>query len=622
MLKKMMIFSIILIISLPIFNIKNDDVKASTNISPTSKYKNSLANSGMQENIVTKDNFLDYFQLVGDSVYDSTQGIVTLTTENKFQMGSITLKQKISAKKSFVLKGKINIGRKDPAHRGADGMGFGFHKGNIDDTGGSAGALGIVGLKDATGFVLDSYQNPGDPEVPYGAFLKTDAAGKRIEENNGISGYQLINSSLYDGQFHDLIIEYNAQAKQFTVNFGGQTWVTAIDHTEPLAFMISASTGTSNNIQQFMLESFTYEVSSAVEVEYQDEEGNTIHDSQYINGNVGDAYDASVLKYQLEIPGYLLDQTKLPNNSLGTITEDVQTVTYTYKKEKVAAEPVNVKYVDENGKEIAESHLLNGNIGDTYESKAKVIEGWKLKTTPSNATGILSDQAQTVVYIYEKEKVAAEPVNVKYVDENGKEIAESHLLNGNIGDTYESKAKVIEGWKLKTTPSNATGILSDQAQTVVYIYEKEKVASSIIVRYLDDNNKELVKSRIISGNVGEEYSTNAEKISGYHLKSTPTNAEGIFMENEQTITYIYEKNTIDLGSSAGNSNDLDNDILVKQNPDENSKQIESTKEDSISKHILPITGDVLWDSIIYGCLGVALLLISFRIFLVSGSYKK
>ncbi|MBF2423159.1 lectin-like domain-containing protein [Listeria welshimeri] len=393
MLKKMMIFSIILFISLPIFNIKNDDVKASTNISPTSKYKNSLANSGMQENIVTKDNFLDYFQLVGDSVYDSTQGIVTLTTENKFQMGSITLKQKISAKKSFVLKGKINIGRKDPAHRGADGMGFGFHKGNIDDTGGSAGALGIVGLKDATGFVLDSYQNPGDPEVPYGAFLKTDAAGKRIEENNGISGYQLINSSLYDGQFHDLIIEYNAQAKQFTVNFGGQTWVTAIDHTEPLAFMISASTGTSNNIQQFMLESFTYEISSAVEVEYQDEEGNTIHDSQYINGNVGDAYDASVLKYQLEIPGYLLDQTKLPNNSLGTITEDVQTVTYTYKKEKVAAEPVNVKYVDENGKEIAESHLLNGNIGDTYESKAKVIEGWKLKKTPSNATGILSDQA-------------------------------------------------------------------------------------------------------------------------------------------------------------------------------------------------------------------------------------
>lgn len=552
MLKKMMIFSIILIISLPIFNIKNDDVEASTNISPTSKYKNSMANSGMQENIVTKDNFLDYFQLVGDSVYDSTQGIVTLTTENKFQMGSITLKQKISAKKSFVLKGKINIGRKDPAHRGADGMGFGFHKGNIDDTGGSAGALGIVGLKDATGFVLDSYQNPGDPEVPYGAFLKTDAAGKRIEENNGISGYQLINSSLYDGQFHDLIIEYNAQAKQFTVNFGGQTWVTAIDHTEPLAFMISASTGTSNNIQQFMLESFTYEISSAVEVEYQDEEGNTIHDSQYINGNVGDAYDASVLKYQLEIPGYLLDQTKLPNNSLGTITEDVQTVTYTYKKEKVAAEPVNVKYVDENGKEIAESHLLNGNIGDTYESKAKVIEGWKLKTTPSNATGILSDQAQTVVYIY----------------------------------------------------------------------EKEKLASSIIVRYLDDNNKELVKSRIISGNVGEEYSTNEEKISGYHLKSTPTNAEGIFMENEQTITYIYEKNTIDLGSSAGNSNDLDNDILVKQNPDENSKQIESTKEDSISKHILPITGDVLWDSIIYGCLGVALLLISFRIFLVSGSYKK
>ncbi|MBC1637755.1 IS3 family transposase [Listeria welshimeri] len=104
--------------------------------------------------------------------------------------------------------------------------------------------------------------------------------------------------------------------------------------------MISASTGTSNNIQQFMLESFTYEISSAVEVEYQDEEGNTIHDSQYINGNIGDAYDASVLKYQLEIPGYLLDQTKVFYSQDCTATNEqiielVEEYIYYYKNERI-----------------------------------------------------------------------------------------------------------------------------------------------------------------------------------------------------------------------------------------------------------------------------------------------
>ncbi|MBF2450688.1 MucBP domain-containing protein [Listeria welshimeri] len=89
-----------------------------------------------------------------------------------------------------------------------------------------------------------------------------------------------------------------------------------------------------------MLESFTYEISSAVEVEYQDEEGNTIHDSQYINGNVGDAYDASVLKYQLEIPGYLLDQTKVFYSQDCTATNEqiielVEEYIYYYNNERI-----------------------------------------------------------------------------------------------------------------------------------------------------------------------------------------------------------------------------------------------------------------------------------------------
>ncbi|MBC1817350.1 LPXTG cell wall anchor domain-containing protein, partial [Listeria seeligeri] len=49
----------------------------------------------------------------------------------------------------------------------------------------------------------------------------------------------------------------------------------------------------------------------------------------------------------------------------------------------------------------------------------------------------------------------------------------SDTLSGNVGDAYNSTAKDIEGWKLKTAPSNATGTFSDTAQTVTYVYEEK-----------------------------------------------------------------------------------------------------------------------------------------------------
>lgn len=71
-----------------------------------------------------------------------------------------------------------------------------------------------------------------------------------------------------------------------------------------------------------------------VTVKYEDEEGNELHAPQTIKGNVGEDYDATTPQYQLTIPGYSLDQSKLPENSTGKLTEQAQTVVYVYKKEK------------------------------------------------------------------------------------------------------------------------------------------------------------------------------------------------------------------------------------------------------------------------------------------------
>ncbi|MBC1484167.1 LPXTG cell wall anchor domain-containing protein [Listeria sp. FSL L7-1558] len=203
-----------------------------------------------------------------------------------------------------------------------------------------------------------------------------------------------------------------------------------------------------------------------VTVKYVDEEGNELATSDTLSGNVGDAYYSTAK----DIEGWKLKTA--PSNATGIFSDTAQTVTYVYEKAAVAGQDVTVQYVDEAGNELATSDTLSGNIGDAYTSTAKDIEGWKLKTAPSNATGTFSDTAQIVTYVYEKAVVAGQDVTVRYVDTEGNELAVSDTLSGNVGDAYTSTAKDIDGWNLKTIPTNVTGAFNDTAQTVTYVYEK------------------------------------------------------------------------------------------------------------------------------------------------------
>ena len=63
-------------------------------------------------------------------------------------------------------------------------------------------------------------------------------------------------------------------------------------------------------------------------------------------------------------------------------------------------------------------------------------------------------------------------VIVKYVDESGNEIATSKKLTGKVGASYTTSAATVSGYKLKTTPSNATGKYTASTITVKYIYSK------------------------------------------------------------------------------------------------------------------------------------------------------
>ncbi|OTO04899.1 hypothetical protein A5883_001889 [Enterococcus sp. 5B3_DIV0040] len=156
-----------------------------------------------------------------------------------------------------------------------------------------------------------------------------------------------------------------------------------------------------------------------VTIEYVDLEGNEIHASQTISGNVGDSFDVSTDQYKLSIDGYTLDESQLPENSKGVFGETAQTITYIYTKNPIPAADVTVEYVDTEGNEIHASQTISGNVGDSYDASTKkyqlTIEGYIVDESrlPQNAKGTFGKEEATVTYVYTKENVATAVISDK-----------------------------------------------------------------------------------------------------------------------------------------------------------------------------------------------------------------
>ncbi|EIN8847578.1 MucBP domain-containing protein [Listeria monocytogenes] len=269
---------------------------------------------------------------------------------------------------------------------------------------------------------------------------------------------------------------------------------------------------------------------STVNVFYKDENGNELATSETISGKSGENYqtiEKTITNYKLK---------EIEGQASGQFSDSDATVTYVY--EKADGAPVTVKYVDGDGNELATSDTLNGKIDATYQSTAKSITGWTVKTTPTNANGVFTNANQTVTYVYEKADGA--PVTVKYVDGDGNELATSDTLNGKIDAPYQTTAKSLSGWTIKTTPTNANGIFTNTNQTVTYVYEKADGAP-VTVKYVDGDGNELATPDTLNGKIDAPYQSTAKSLSGWTTKTTPTNATGVFTNSNQTVTYVYEK---------------------------------------------------------------------------------
>ena len=204
----------------------------------------SVDERNLQRAVVTKENFESFFQEGGTASYDESTGTIKLTEDVSGQVGSAYLRFKINPNEDFTFTGKVDIGNKYEGHRvngrdGGDGVGFAFHTGNVDKLGQSGASIGMGNIPAAFGFKLDSWHNTNPPKADqnsiadpkyggnawrsnaFGAFYSSNNAGKV----NTIGDPKPLNPNP-NGQWVDFKIEYKGQSKEFIVTYGYEKWST------------------------------------------------------------------------------------------------------------------------------------------------------------------------------------------------------------------------------------------------------------------------------------------------------------------------------------------------------------------------------------------------------------
>ena len=200
----------------------------------------SVDESNLSRATVTKENFESFFQEGGTASYDESTGIIRLTEDKNSQAGNAYLRFKIDPDEDFTFTGKVDVGDKYEGHgSGGDGVGFVFHTGEVSKLGQAGASVGMGGIPAAFGFKLDTYHNTSNPNAAqksiadpkyggqayrsnaFGAFYSSNNAGKV----NTIGDARAL-SPAPSGQLVDFKIEYKGQTKDFTVTYGGQTWST------------------------------------------------------------------------------------------------------------------------------------------------------------------------------------------------------------------------------------------------------------------------------------------------------------------------------------------------------------------------------------------------------------
>ncbi len=111
---------------------------------------------------------------------------------------------------------------------------------------------------------------------------------------------------------------------------------------------------------------------------------------------------------------------------------------------------------------------------------------------------------------------------------------------------YQVTVPDLSPASLIVTPDNANGKFTLEPQQVIYRYQKDDApvqTGQVHVLYQDENGTALTAEILLSGKIGDAYTTAALQIGGYTLIEIPQNATGTYTIAPTTVIYRYSKDT-------------------------------------------------------------------------------
>lgn len=279
-------------------------------------------------------------------------------------------------------------------------------------------------------------------------------------------------------------------------------------------------------------------------VKYQDRAGNEIHSDKNSTGTYY-VWD-DVTETAINVDNYKLLSTESASKTI-TLKENANenVIIFIYELEDTN---VTVKYLEKGtNKVLAPETKGTGKVTDSYTATAKVIENYKLASNETQ-TITLTKEGNVITFYYELEDGADVKVHhYKIIDgkETTEQLFEDETLSGKIGEKYSvsPKSEGLGFYKYIKTVGAPSGTYNKESKTIIFYYELKD--TNVIIKYVDENNNDLVPEEKGTGKINSKYTANAKTeqddsiFKKYSLESEPVQSIILSGANENIIVFRY-----------------------------------------------------------------------------------
>ena len=279
-------------------------------------------------------------------------------------------------------------------------------------------------------------------------------------------------------------------------------------------------------------------------VKYQDRAGNEIHSEKNSTGTYY-VWD-NVTETAINVDNYKLLSTESASKTI-TLKENANenVIIFIYELEDTN---VTVKYLEKGtNKVLAPETKATGKVTDSYTATAKVIGNYKLVSNQTQ-TITLAKEGNVITFYYELEDGADVKVHhYKIIDgqETTEQLFEDETLSGKIGEKYSvsPKSEGLGFYKYIKTVGAPSGTYNKESKTIIFYYELKD--TNVIIKYVDENNNDLVPEEKGTGKINSKYTANAKTeqddsiFKKYNLESEPVQSIILSGTNENIIVFRY-----------------------------------------------------------------------------------